>query len=356
MDKQLLDIYTDYLISSFSRATATGLSELTDGDVSHDKVTRFLSASDYTSENLWLLVKPEIRRLESDEDGVIIFDDTICEKNYTDENEIICWHFDHSKGRSIKGINLLNCIYNINDISIPVAFEIIAKDFFRFDEKSGLVKRTSPVTKNELLRNMLGICTHDNKISYKYVLTDIWFSSKENMNFIINDLSKEFIMAIKGNRNCALSPSDRSDGNFVRIDSLNPEPGTTTTVWLKGTDFPVALTEEVFKNKDGSTGVRYLVCSDTTLGYRRIVTIFQRRWKVEEFHKALKSCTSLGKSPTRVPRTQKNHCFASVCAFFKLEQIKMKSNLNHFVVKNKIYIKALKASFGELQKLINAEA
>ncbi len=65
MDKELLDIYTDYLISSFSQVTATGLSELTDGDIGHDRVTRFLSASDYTSKNLWLLIKPEIRRLES---------------------------------------------------------------------------------------------------------------------------------------------------------------------------------------------------------------------------------------------------------------------------------------------------
>ncbi len=32
----LLDIYTDYLISSFSQTTATG-------EVSHDKVTRLLS-------------------------------------------------------------------------------------------------------------------------------------------------------------------------------------------------------------------------------------------------------------------------------------------------------------------------
>jgi len=30
------------------------------------------------------------------------------EKEYTDENNIIAWHFDHSKGRSLKGINILS--------------------------------------------------------------------------------------------------------------------------------------------------------------------------------------------------------------------------------------------------------
>jgi hypothetical protein len=41
----------------------------------------------------------------------LIVDDTIQEKGWTDENEIICWHFDHGQGRSIKGVNLLNALY-----------------------------------------------------------------------------------------------------------------------------------------------------------------------------------------------------------------------------------------------------
>ena len=37
-----LDLYTDYLLSSFGQTTATGLSALLDQAVSHDDVTRFL--------------------------------------------------------------------------------------------------------------------------------------------------------------------------------------------------------------------------------------------------------------------------------------------------------------------------
>jgi len=32
---ELMDLYTDYLISSFGQATATGLSELLGGEISH---------------------------------------------------------------------------------------------------------------------------------------------------------------------------------------------------------------------------------------------------------------------------------------------------------------------------------
>ena len=36
MCSSLLDLYSDYLISSFGQTSATGLSRLTDGAVSHD--------------------------------------------------------------------------------------------------------------------------------------------------------------------------------------------------------------------------------------------------------------------------------------------------------------------------------
>src|SRR3954463_9487760 len=111
MDKERLALYTDYLISNFGQATATGLSALLDGELSHDKVTRFLSEREYTSKDLWKEVKGTVRQIES-EDGVLIFDDTIQEKSWTDESELVCWHYDHVKGRSVKGINLLNALYH----------------------------------------------------------------------------------------------------------------------------------------------------------------------------------------------------------------------------------------------------
>lgn len=99
MPEDLLDIYTDYLISQNQYATATGLSALLDGQISHDRVTRFLNNNQFNSKDLWLYIKPEIHRHEEEKGGVLIIDDSIEEKPYTDENEIICWHFSHAKGR-----------------------------------------------------------------------------------------------------------------------------------------------------------------------------------------------------------------------------------------------------------------
>ena len=74
MNTELLDLYTDYLISSFSKTPATGLSTLLDGAMTHDHITNFLAESDLTSKELWKLVKKDVRKIESEE-GVIIFDD-----------------------------------------------------------------------------------------------------------------------------------------------------------------------------------------------------------------------------------------------------------------------------------------
>jgi hypothetical protein len=98
MNKDLLELYSDYLLSAFSHTTATGLSAMTGGTVSHDKITRFLASEEFDSAALWRLVKPLVRQLDEqqrEEPAVLIIDDTIEEKPYTDESELLCWHYDH---------------------------------------------------------------------------------------------------------------------------------------------------------------------------------------------------------------------------------------------------------------------
>jgi len=81
MDKNVLDVYTDYLISSFGLTTATGLSTLLGGTLSHDRISRFLKAPTQKSADLWKLVKPVVRQVQG-EDGVLIIDDSV-EENPT---------------------------------------------------------------------------------------------------------------------------------------------------------------------------------------------------------------------------------------------------------------------------------
>lgn len=341
-------MYTDYLISNSGYATATGLSEMLDGDISHDKVTRFLSEREYTSKDLWREVKATVRKMER-EDGVLIFDDTIQEKAWTDENEVICWHFDHCKGRSVKGINLLNALYYSDEVSIPVAFEVVRKPVRFCDVTTRQVKRASEVTKNEHMREMIATCIA-NQLKFGYVLMDSWFAAKENFEFIMKK-KKHFIAALKDNRLVARSIEDKKKGRFVRVDELHLTDKQAVRGWLKGFDQEVLIVHQVFTNKDGSTGLLNLVCSDLTCDGEQVTTIYKKRWKVEEFHKSLKSNGALAKSPTRTVTTQNNHVFMSIYAVFKLECLKLKHKLNHFALRAKLFIKATRQAYSELQAL-----
>lgn len=349
----IFDLYTDYLITSFSYTTATGLSGLVDGAVSHDQITRFLSQHDFTSKELWNVIKKTARDIESDE-GVLIFDDTIQAKPHSQENDLICWHYDHTVSRAVKGINLLNCLYYSKEVSLPVAFELVKKPIKFCDIKTQREKRKSTVTKNELLRDMLKVCCQ-NQLKWRYALADSWFASSENMLYLHKTLVKYFIFALKSNRLVALNRQDKANGRYTRIDSIewseSPIQG-----WVKGLDFPVLFHRQIFTNKDGSIGTLYLISNDLNATQTTLETIYQKRWKVEVFHKSIKSNTGMAKSPAKTVRTQSNHIFMSLYATARLETLSIQQGLNKFAMKSKLYIKALQQAFKELQGLRTATA
>lgn len=346
LDTALLDLYSDYLIASVSATTATGLSNALDNAVSHDRITRFLSTREYTAKDWWKLAKPTIRQIETDA-GVLVLDDTIEEKLYTDENDIIAWHYDHVFHRAVKGLNILNCLYHTDQGTVLTGMEIVKKDERYIDTKTKKEKRRSKKTKNELARELVGAAVSNN-IRFTYCLADSWFSSQENMEFVVNK-GKHFIFALKSNRTIALTKEDKYKGKFQAVDTLTWEEGTAKTGYLKGMNMLVKLTRQVFTNKDGSSGILYLATSDLTLEHTDIVTIYQKRWKVEEYHKSIKSNLGLAKSPTKTTKTQTNHCFAVAYAWHKLEQLSHTTTLNHFALKAKLYLKAMQASMVELR-------
>ena len=81
MGQDILDLYSDYLLYSTGQTTATGLSKLLEGHLSHDKITRFLSSEAFDEKILWKKVKKLVRTFE-DENACLIFDDTVIEKPY----------------------------------------------------------------------------------------------------------------------------------------------------------------------------------------------------------------------------------------------------------------------------------
>jgi hypothetical protein len=308
---------------------------------------------------LWQQVKPFVRAHQSEE-ACLVFDDCIIEKAYTDENPLICWHWDHAKGRNVKGVNLLSAFYVTQKelhspyVRLPVGFELVLKTLVYSDPKSGKERRKSPISKNEMMQNMIQQSIH-NQLQFKYILADSWFASTDNMHFIAKK-KKFFIFDLQDNRLAILAdgvqekPNVKSD--WTNIKSLDIPNNTSVKVWLKDMNFPVLLTKQVFKDEESKvTGVRFLVSNDFSLTNDQFTTIYKKRWGVEEYHKSLKQNVGIAKSPTRTLSTQSNHLFCAIWAYVKLEKLKFLTNLNQFEIKAKIYIKALKAALQELNNI-----
>lgn len=122
-------------------------------------------------------------------------------------------------------------------------------------------------------------------------------------------------------------------------------------LWVKDLSLPVSLIKKIFKNEDGSSGTLYLVTNDLESSADRIYDIYQKRWRIEGYHKSIKQNSSLEKSPTRTESSQKNHLFPSMIRYCKLEFLKMKTNLNHFALKYKLILKANQMAYLELRKM-----
>lgn len=346
------DLYSDYLISSSSYATSTGMANLL--SIKHDKITRELSNGDYDSKFLWKQSKVYVKELTQSKELITLsFDDSIEEKRYTDESELHCWHFDHTFGKSVRGVNFLTALIEVGTMRLPCAVEFVKKDLWKKDPKTGKEKRKSSVSKNELFRKMLREC--NGKFRFDYVLADSWYSSNENMNCCKKELNNDFIMALKSNRKVALSLENKQNKEYISIETLQLGQ-QTVEVWFEELDFPLLLTKQVFKNENDTVGELYLACSDLNLSYERITAIYKKRWGVEEYHKSIKSNTGFAKSPTKTIKTQTNHYILSIVAYIKLEFLKIRTNKNHFAMKAQIYLAANKAAYNELQKLLTVRA
>jgi hypothetical protein len=103
---------------------------------------------------------------------------------------------------------------------MPVGYELISKTVQYSECKTKKQKRRSLVSKNEHCRELLAQAVR-NGIPFRYVITDVWYASAENIIFVKQELEKDVVMPLKSNRKVALSLEDKRKGRYVHIDTLD---------------------------------------------------------------------------------------------------------------------------------------
>lgn len=295
-------MYTSFLISNQNRYSGVELSK-TVRELSHDNVTRWLAESSYTPSDLWKHSRPLVN-LES---GYLVGDDSLLDKKFSRENQLARKHWSGNEHGVRNGICLVNLLWTEDDEFVPVDYRIYGKER---DDK----------TKNNHFQDMLRKAKRRGFKPY-YVLMDAWYGSVDNLKLISKELNWNFICSLKSNRKVSVTK-----GIYVSASGLALTNKQVRKVWLK--EYGYVL---VCKIADKNGGITYLATNDLTLiDYDSFIGHFDRRWKIEEFHRGLKQTTGIEKCYATRASAQRTHIFASFVAFVTLETSRLKEKISWY--------------------------
>lgn len=298
-----LDLYTKFLIANHNRYSGVELSKTSQEALSHDTVSRWLSDQNFSSDGLW----PQVQDLVEKKKGYLICDDSVLDKRFSRNNELVGRHWSGNEHRLICGIDLVNLVWTKGEECIPVDYRIYES------EKEG------KKTKNDHFRDMLDVAK-TRLFKPLYVLADCWYGSVENMKYL-QKLKWKFIFGLKENRKVSLTKN-----NYISVSSLDWSKTLVQKVWLKEFGF-VIVAKIVIKDDD----IRYAVTDD--LSIPDIETFKQHmdhRWNIETFHRGIKQTTGIEKCYSIKEVTQRNHIFASFVAFITLERTRLKTGISWY--------------------------
>lgn len=298
-----LELYTKFLIANHNRYSGVELSKTSDGRLSHDSVSKWLSEASFDSKNLW----PHVKEMIDKGMGYLIADDSVLDKRFSKNNELVGRHWSGNEHRLICGIDLVNLLWTRGEECIPCDYRIYQS------EKPGVK------TKNEHFRDML-VTAKRRGFKPSYVLADCWYGSVENMKYLEKQAWK-FIMGAKENRQVSVTKNI-----YVSISNLDWGKTLLQKVWLKG--FGYVMAAKIVVTDDD---IRYVVTNDLALtDTEALKNHNDHRWNIETFHRGLKQTTGVEKCYSTLERSQRNHIFASFAAFVKLEYTRIHDGLSWY--------------------------
>jgi hypothetical protein len=134
---------------------------------------------------LWDNVK---HLLQIDENGYVIFDDTVLDKNYSEQIELTRKQYSGNEHQVIRGIGVVSCVY-VN--SKTGQFWVID---YRIYDPDGDGK-----TKLDHVADMLKALIYQKAVPFRAVLMDSWYATKALMQYI-DSLGKYYYCPLKKNR------------------------------------------------------------------------------------------------------------------------------------------------------------
>jgi hypothetical protein len=311
--------FIDFLIATPRQATATEAvrTQPPTGDprvaaAAHDAYTRLLHRLEPDAQVLWEEVRPDVR-LKS---GMLVLDDSVLDKPYARQMDLVHHQWSGKHHDVVKGIGLLTLLWTDGDRRLPC-------DYRLYD------KVTDGKTKNDHFRELLDVAK-ERGFAPECVLFDGWYSGLENLKHV-RSFGWHWLTRLKSNRR--VNP-DRTGLRAVGDCEI---AATGTVVHLEGYGLV-----NVFRigAKDGTAD--HWATDDLTMDDLGRIRLADASWQIEEYHRGLKQTTNVERCQCRVGRAQRGHIGLSLRALVVLERYCSRTGVSYLGAKREILHDAIR--------------
>jgi hypothetical protein len=309
--------YCQYLLASQINYTLTNFADHAE-KFSHDAANRYLAGDEIRPRLVWENVKGQVIQTPY---GFLVFDDTVIDKNFSRNIELVRSQYSGNAHKVIKGIGVVTCVY-VNPQSDQ--FWIID---YRIYDPDGDGK-----SKLDHMKDMLLNCVYQKELSFWAVLMDSWYASKDMM-LQIERLDKIYYCPLKDNRQV-----DDSGGNksYQRVDSLSwtkTEEQHGKQIKIKG--FPGSHKVKLFRVELSTQRTEYIVTNEMEQDNVEVVQdVCGFRWKIEQFHRETKQLTGIEGNQCRKARIVRNHIGCAILVWIRLKQVAVETQSTVYQVKH----------------------
>jgi len=309
--------YCQFLLSSQINYTLTYFAEHVE-HWSHDMVNRYLRGERIPPRLVWENVQPDLVRSST---GYLVFDDTVLDKRYSDQIEVVRRQYSGNVKKVIKGIGVVTCVYVNPELD---RFWIID---YRIYHPAGDGK-----SKLQHVQEMVRNAVYQKQLPFQAVLMDTWYAAKWLM-LSIEKLEKVYYCPIKDNRQ---TNESGEPGDYHRVDALSwtaEEQQHGKFVHLKG--FPKGHQMKLFRLLLSTERTDYVVTNELTQdSVEAVQEASGFRWKIEQFHRETKQVTGIEACQCRKERIQRNHIGCAVLVWVRLKQLAYQTGQTVYTIKH----------------------
>jgi hypothetical protein len=289
-------------------------------NISHDKINYYLKNEKLTPRLLWDNVKDLI---ELDEDAYVVFDDTVIDKRFSEEIEIVRRQYSGNEHGVVRGIGIVNCIY-VN----PKTLQFWVIDYRIFNpENDGL-------SKIDHVKNMLLGLVYQRNLPFETVLMDTWYAVNKLMLYI-DSLDKIYYSHLKTNRLVDDSFGKKRYKNIKSLEWSNEELEDGKIIKIKG--FPANKKVKLFRVIVSTDRTDYVTTNDLSQSSMDVTQqVCKIRWKIEEFHREIKQLTGIESCQCRKARLQRNHIACAMLVWLRLKNLAYKTGETVYKIKHNL--------------------